>query len=61
MVDRKILDINTFSWVMLDQPQGMIQDVQGHSSPTITKLIDVEVTRQTQRSTTDELGYLFDA
>jgi integrase len=38
-----------------------IQDILGHSSPTITKLIYVEVTRQAQRSTADKLGYLFDA
>jgi integrase len=37
-----------------------IQDVLGHSSPTITKLIYVEATRQAQKSTTDKLGYLFD-
>lgn len=37
-----------------------IQDVLGHSSPTITKLIYVEVTRQAQRSTTDKLRCLFD-
>lgn len=42
-------------------PIEKIQDVLGHSSPTITKLIYVEVTRQAQRSTTDKLGYLFDA
>lgn len=42
-------------------PIEKIQDVLGHSSPTITKLIYVEVTRQAQRSTTDKLVYLFDA
>jgi integrase len=42
-------------------PIEKIQDVLGHSSPTITKLIYVEVTRASQRSTTDKLGYLFDA
>lgn len=42
-------------------PIEKIQDVLGHSSPTITKLIYVEVSRQAQRSTTDKLGYLFDA
>ncbi|MFG3708523.1 tyrosine-type recombinase/integrase [Micromonospora sp. NPDC047670] len=42
-------------------PIEKIQDVLGHSSPTITKLICVEVTRRPQRSTTDKLGYLFDA
>lgn len=34
-------------------PVERIQDVLGHGSPTITKLIYVEVTRQAQRSTTD--------
>jgi integrase len=38
-----------------------IQDILGHSSPTITKLIYVEVTRQSQRSTADKLGYLFES
>jgi hypothetical protein len=38
-----------------------IQDILGHSSSTITKLIYVEVTKQSQRSTADKLGYLFDA
>ncbi|WP_312877379.1 tyrosine-type recombinase/integrase [Micromonospora profundi] len=38
-------------------PIERIQDVPGHSSPAITKLIYVEVTRQAQRSTTDKLGY----
>ncbi|MFF0172357.1 hypothetical protein [Micromonospora profundi] len=38
-------------------PIERIQDVLGHSSPAITKLIYVEVTRQAQRSTTDKLGY----
>ncbi|MEV1142675.1 hypothetical protein [Micromonospora sp. NPDC049799] len=42
-------------------PIEKIQDVLGRRSPTITKLIYVEVTRQAQRSTTDKLGYLFDA
>ncbi|MDT0533163.1 hypothetical protein RM555_29650 [Micromonospora sp. DSM 115977] len=37
------------------------QDVSGYSSPTITKLIHVEVTRRAQRSITDKLGYLFEA
>ncbi|BFU46698.1 tyrosine-type recombinase/integrase [Krasilnikovia sp. MM14-A1004] len=37
-----------------------IQDVLGRSSPTITKLIYVDATRQAQRSTTDKLGYLFE-
>jgi hypothetical protein len=38
-----------------------IQDILGRSSPTMTKLIYVEVTKQSQRSTADKLGYLFDA
>jgi len=38
-----------------------IQDILGHSSPTITKLIYVEVTRKSQRATADKLGYLFEA
>jgi integrase len=38
-----------------------IQDILGHSSPTITKLIYVEVTREGQRDTANKLGYLFDA
>lgn len=40
-------------------PIEKIQDVLGHSSPTITKMIYVEVTREAQRSATDKLGYLF--
>jgi integrase len=40
-------------------PIEKIQDVLDHSSPTITKLIYVEVTRQAQRSTADNLDYLF--
>lgn len=42
-------------------PIEKIQDILGHSSPTITKLIYVEVTRQSQRSSVDKLGFLFDA
>lgn len=38
-----------------------IQDILGHSSSTITKLIYVEVTKQSQRTTADKLNYLFDA
>jgi integrase len=38
-----------------------IQDILGHSSPTITKLIYVEVTREGQRDAANKLGYLFDA
>lgn len=41
-------------------PIEKIQNILGHSSPTITKLISVGATRQTQRSATDRLGYLFD-
>ncbi|MGS2616587.1 tyrosine-type recombinase/integrase [Micromonospora sp. LZ34] len=38
-------------------PIEKIQDVLGHSAPTIGELIYVEVTRQAQRSTTtDQLG-----
>ncbi len=40
---------------------GTIQDILGHSFPAITKLIYVEVTKQSQRSTADKLGYLFDS
>ena len=42
-------------------PIEKIQDILGHSSPAITKLIYVEVTRQSQRSSVDKLGFLFDA
>ena len=38
-----------------------IQDILGHSSPTITKQIYVEVTRESQRATADKLDYLFEA
>ncbi len=38
-----------------------IQDILGHSSPTITKLIYVEVTRKGHRETANKLGHLFDA
>ena len=38
-------------------PIEKIQDVLGHSSPTITKLIYVEVTRQAQRSNAEKLGF----
>jgi integrase len=37
-----------------------IQDVLGHSSPTITKTIYVEVTRKAQKASVDKLGFLFD-
>jgi integrase len=38
-----------------------IQDVLGHSSPTVTKTIYVESTRKIQRDAVDRLGFLFDA
>jgi integrase len=37
-----------------------IQDVLGHSSPTVTKTIYVEATRKIQRDAVDRLGFLFD-
>jgi integrase len=37
-----------------------IQDVLGHSSPTITKMIYVDATRKVQRDAVDKLGFLFD-
>jgi integrase len=37
-----------------------IQDVLGHSSPTVTKTIYVEVTRKIQQDAVDRLGFLFD-
>jgi integrase len=37
-----------------------IQDVLGHSSPTITKTIYVDATRKVQRNAVDKLGFLFD-
>lgn len=40
-------------------PIENIQDVLGHSSPTITKLIYVEVTEPVQRAALDRLDYLF--
>lgn len=36
-------------------------DILGHSSPTTIELIYVEVIRESQRSTADKLGYLFEA
>jgi integrase len=36
-----------------------IQDVLGHSSPTITKMIYVEPTIKVQRDAVDRLGFLF--
>jgi integrase len=41
-------------------PIENIQDVLGHSSPTITKLIYVEVTERVQRGAVDRLDYLFE-
>ncbi|MGH3489582.1 MAG: tyrosine-type recombinase/integrase [Actinopolymorphaceae bacterium] len=40
-------------------PIENIQDVLGHSSPTITKMIYVEVTEKVQRAAVDRLDYLF--
>ena len=37
-----------------------IQDVLGHSSPTITKMIYVDATRRVQRDAVDKLGFVFD-
>jgi integrase len=37
-----------------------IQDVLGHSSPTITKMIYIEVSREVQRGAVDRLGHLFE-
>lgn len=41
-------------------PIENIQDVLGHSSPTITKLIYIEVTERVQRAAVDRLDYLFE-
>lgn len=41
-------------------PLENIQDVLGHSSPTITKMIYIEVTKKIQRDAVDRLDYLFD-
>jgi integrase len=41
-------------------PIEKIQDVLGHSSPTITKTIYVGATRKVQRDAVERLGYLFD-
>ncbi len=48
--------------ILYDQgvPIENIQDVLGHSSPTITKTIYVEATRKVQRDAVDRLGFLFD-
>ena len=42
-------------------PIERIQDVLGHSSPTVTKSIYVEATRRVQQDAVDRLGFLFDA
>ncbi|AXH89737.1 tyrosine-type recombinase/integrase [Micromonospora aurantiaca] len=42
-------------------PLERIQDVLGHSSPTVTKSIYVEATRRVQQDAVDRLGFLFDA
>ncbi|MFF0372293.1 tyrosine-type recombinase/integrase [Micromonospora sp. NPDC005087] len=42
-------------------PLERIQDVLGHSSPTVTKSIYVEETRRVQQDAVDRLGFLFDA
>ena len=41
-------------------PIENIQDVLGHSSPTVTKTIYVEATRKVQCDAIDRLGFLFD-
>ncbi|GAA4215509.1 hypothetical protein GCM10022220_44130 [Actinocatenispora rupis] len=41
-------------------PIENIQDVLGHSSPTITKTIYVDVSRRVQRGAVDKLGHLFE-
>lgn len=41
-------------------PLENIQDVLGHSSPVITKMIYIEVTKNIQRDAVDRLDYLFD-
>jgi hypothetical protein len=38
-----------------------IQDVLGHSSPTVTKSIYVEATRRVQQGAVGRVGFLFDA
>lgn len=40
-------------------PLENVQDIVGHSSPVITKLIYVEATRKIQREAVDRLDYLF--
>jgi integrase len=41
-------------------PIENIQDVLGHSSPSVTKTIYVEATRKIQRDAVDRLDFLFD-
>jgi integrase len=41
-------------------PIENIQDVLGHSSPSVTKTIYVEATRKIQRDAIERLGFLFD-
>jgi integrase len=41
-------------------PLERIQDVLGHSSPTVTKSIYVEPTRRVRQDAADRLGFLFD-
>jgi integrase len=41
-------------------PIERIQDILGHSSPTITKTIYVDATRKVQQDAVDKLGFLFD-
>jgi integrase len=41
-------------------PIEQIQDVLGHSSPTVTKTTYVESTRKIQRDAIDWLEFLFD-
>ncbi|MDO3703546.1 hypothetical protein Q3W71_17905 [Micromonospora sp. C28SCA-DRY-2] len=42
-------------------PLERIQDVPGHSFPTITKSIYVEAIRRVQQDAVDRLGFLFAA
>jgi integrase len=48
--------------LMYDQgvPLEQIQDVLGHSSPTVTKTIYVGATRKVQQGAVERLGFLFD-
>jgi integrase len=47
---------------MYDQgvPLEQIQDVLGHSSPTVTKTIYVEASHKVQQNAVERLDYLFD-